>query len=567
MDQSHEAYNSSPFSAPIPAFAEPLAPYLKSRQEALRIRQALTAYVRSHIIFAENDPDDPDFHAKSHLTLSVPHDAVVGVKRIPPEITGLRREYLEALQANVDARKGYQAALDKHTTFSSERQQTAASKPRSDPSLDLAEYVKLLRDRRQNAKLQVFQRYLQELKERNRRRAESFVDIGKRPEVIVPPEMLCEESRSSSDAGDSVEDLMHRLEKAVIRAKTHFDREKELLEELKEQRALDEDPLPDSTPAAKATALQRTRDELVYWVEEKLVSAGSHEDSGSRPDLAPEDLEESVRLFEEQKAEVAKKYAEYVDARKAVLDAASRACQPIAVPSAPPSSRPTSIIQRKDASQEPQSLGPMDVLPYAEKNLLPLLKSQRALALQKFYLAGLLGKEKATSLRMLNRLRDESHLLPEFPIVANQPRSNRAAAALSSRHVPQFPEPNKKDEVIALADAWAFASDEAGICEDEFVGEKLTEGCESAQKAKQALDAVCRSLNQDTESTLPGNSKGKQGMGDVWPSEARMTRSRTKLERSEPQRKGPWAGLNGAEAGKNQSCKRAQAGKRRPEEH
>ncbi|PYI21982.1 hypothetical protein BO99DRAFT_400342 [Aspergillus violaceofuscus CBS 115571] len=531
-------------SEPIPEFAAPLAPYLKSRQEAFRIRQALTAYVRSHIIFAENDPDYPELNANSHLNLSVPHDAVIGVEPIPPEITGLRRQYLEALQANVAARRQYQAAVEKQNAYELQQQQRATEAPQCDPSQDLSEYVKLLRERRQLAKLQVFQRYSQELKERNRRRTESLEDSYKK--LGVPPELLERINQPASNAGDRVEELMHRLEKAVIRAKAQFDREKELLEESKAQTNFDEGSLSANiTPAARKAALQRTRDELIHWVEEKLVSAGSHEDSGSRLDLAPEDFEESTRLFEEQKAEVAQQYAEYVEARKALLDAASRACQPLTVPSLPLSNRPTSITQKNDASPEPQSLNPMDVLSYTEKNLLPLSKSQRAIALQKFYLSGLLGKEKATSLRVLHRLRDESHLLPEFPMPANQPRSNRAAATASLRHANNFAEPTNKDEVISLAEAWAFASDEAGISEHEFVEQKLAEGYESVQNAKQELEAVARMLNQSDESTMRDDQKGKQDNGDVCASEGRMTRSRTKLEQREAQPKGPWAGLNG----------------------
>ncbi|PYH47593.1 uncharacterized protein BP01DRAFT_421876 [Aspergillus saccharolyticus JOP 1030-1] len=528
---------TSSSSTPIPAFAEPLAPYLKSREEAFRIRQALTAYVRSHIIFAENDPENPELYAKSHLTLSVPGEAVSGVERIPPEVTGLRREYLEALQANIAARREYQSAIEKQKACRSQRRQKAVEVPQCNPSRDLGEYINLLRERRRNAKLQVFQRYLQELKERNRRRAENFEDSVKRLELVVPPELLDDESQLSSNTGENVEELMHKLEKAVIRAKTQFDREKELLEELKAQRNLDEDSLPSNiTPATKVLALQRTRDELVHWVEEKLVSAGSHEESGSRLDLAPEDLEESARLCEEQRAEVAQQYAEYIEARKAALDAASRACQPIAVPPVPPSTRPTSIIPKKDVAPAPRSLSPMEVLSYTETNLLPLSKGQRAVSLQKFYLSGLLEKEKTNTLRMLNRLRDESHLLPEFPI-PDQRRSNRAAAPASFRQVVNGPEALKKDEIIALAEAWAFASDEAGMNVHEYVEQKLAEGNETIQDARQALEAVCRTLNQDVESTDGNGSEGSQTTG------VRMTRSRSKLERREVQPTGGWNDL------------------------
>ena len=82
----------------IPPSAKPLAPYLRSCQEVLRIRQALTLQLQSHIVSANgNDGSDPNHvtNPASHLSLVVPNQANTNVTRIPSEVTGVRKEYLK----------------------------------------------------------------------------------------------------------------------------------------------------------------------------------------------------------------------------------------------------------------------------------------------------------------------------------------------------------------------------------------------------------------------------------------------------------------------------------------
>ncbi|PWY73710.1 hypothetical protein BO70DRAFT_364625 [Aspergillus heteromorphus CBS 117.55] len=532
-------------SAPsyIPEVAKPLAPYIKSRQEILRIRQALTVYLRSQIEFADDDPDHPGCYSQSRLSLMVPHDAVVDVKRIPPELTGLRRKYLEALQANVAARREYQSVVEKTSPVNqqTDKEKEKPEQPAPDPSSALQEYLGLLRDRRRHAKLQVFEHYLKEIKQRDTVKPEDLEETGAGYRQLTPPGDLGD-SQHESKTRDNIEELMDKLERAVIRAKGQLEREKGLLEELKAQRA--SDPPGEIPPAVKLKALQRTRDELVQWVEEKLMAVGNSETSTGAHDLRPEDLEESARLLEDKKAQIAEQYAAYVDARKRLLDAASRACQPIApVPTKPPT-RPSSMVQEKKAPGDVSSLDPLRVLSFTSDVLQPLSKSQRALALQRSYLSGMLAKEKASTLRILNRLSDESHLLPEYPILARQPRFKHAAAALASRQGTN-PEPAKPDEILAMAEAWAFASDAAGANEQEYVEHKLEEGMEMAQEAGQVLQGVYNLLNQDLEDALREGAEGGAGESDIWLSEARMTRSQAKSHRSQSAAKGPWVGLNG----------------------
>lgn len=535
-----------PYSPPtpthIPPFLKPLAPYVKPRQEALRIRQALTLYLRSLIVFAD-ETDNPG-NAHSHLALCVPTDAVEDVKRIPADLTGLRREYLKALEANTAARKGFRAVSEDIAAL--RRQRSSKTRPAEiadpqEPGADLQDYLLLLRDRRRHAKLQVFQHYLEEFSQQEAPGPEE-IEAGEDPSQRLPlPENTNTDAPDGDGAGTDLDELVHKLERAVVRARTQLDREKQLFEKAKAQHDSRGVGGPGkSSPAATVRALQRTRDELVQWVEDRLVGGGDPDESLVQ-DLPPEEIEEARRLLEHQKLQISEQYAAYLQARRELLDAASRACQPIAVTSKP-SSRPT--YRKEAAAEEVQPPDPVDVLSFASENLVPLSKSQKALALQKSYLSGLLAKEKSTTLRALHRLSDESHLLPEYPILARQPRFKNAVAALNSRSQPQSSDHTKSDDAVSLAEAWAFAAEAAAANERDYVRQKVALGTEVARDARRTLGEVYNTLHQDLDEVMQEGTERGAETSDIWTSEARSTRN-VGGTRAEKRPKGPWAGLNG----------------------
>lgn len=530
----------------IPPFVKPLAPYVKSRQEALRIRQALTSYLCSLIVFA--DDLNTSNHAQSHLALCVPTDAVEDVKRIPPDLTGLRKEYLKALQANVAARKGLRAVSEDIAALRRQRSSKTHPAEFADPQApgaDLQDYLQLLRGRRRHAKLQVFRHYLEELRQQEASGIEE-VGTGADPtQHLLLPENTDTDASDRDDTNTDLDGLVHKLERAVVRARAQLDREKQLFEEVKTQHDSRETATQgEPSPAAKAEALQRTRDELVQWVEERLVSGGDPDESLVQ-DLPPEEIEEAQRLLEQQKAQIAEQYSAYCQARRDLLDAASRACQPVAVTS---KSQPRPTYRNEIPAEDLQPPNPVDVLSYASETLVPLSKSQKALALQKSYLSGLLAKEKSSALRALRRLSDESHLLPEYPILARQPRFKHAVAGLNSRNQPQ---PNsdrdQSDEVVSLAEAWAFAADAASANERDYVQQKIALGTEVARDARSTLGEVYDTLNQDLDEVMRDGAEHETDVSDIWASEARSMRGTgiSSGARLDKRSKGPWSGLNG----------------------
>jgi hypothetical protein len=496
----------------IPPVVKQLAPYVKSRQEALQIRQALTYYLRSFVVF-NDQPNDP---AQSHLSLCAPTDAVADVNRIPTDLPGLRKDYLKALAVNVAARKEFASASE--NVASLRRQRATPNRPNDElqePGAELRDYLALLRDRRRHAKLQVFQQYLEEIKSRD---TGDLGDIGIEGGQSVLPEVDAEGQNSN---GTELDELVHSLERAVVRAKTQLDRQKQLFEKTKAQHDFRPKSQTNVSPDAKAHALQKTRDELVQWVEERLVGQGNPDESLLQ-ELPPEEIEAAQQDLEDRKAQIAEQYTVYLQARRELLDAASRACQAVNV--APkPSSRPNKP-DLVPAEIPPPT--PIDILSYANENLVPLSKSQKSLALQTSYLSGLLSKEKFTTLRALNRLSDESHLLPEYPFQARRPKH-----ALNPRAKTQ-PEQDS-DEVVSLAEAWAFASDAAGVSGRDYVQSKLALGTEVAQDARRTLIDVYGILNQDLDEVIDPRrdaSISTRGRGG---------------SRIEKRLKGPWVRLDG----------------------
>ena len=540
----------------VPPFAKPLTPFIKTRQEALRIRQALTLYLQSQIVFTDDDVST-SANCHAHLSLCVPHDAVVGVKRIPLELSGLRREYLKALQENVAAMQEYKA-ISGHGDVASgpmvsevkvkakSADATREGQENNGSSAVLQEYIAFLHDRRLYEKLQVFQHYLNKLSERGG----SLLDIagtgGDQHERLRRPgidENATQDNGRANKAEEDLEELVFTLEKAVIRAKTQLDREKELLKELKGRWELSGETRNDVSSATRITALRRTRDELIRWVEEKLVASGGDDDGPLLQDIPQDDGHDSASLIEEGKRQIEEQYAAYIKARKSLLETVSVALQPTTNGGTTVSSPSLPGVTRQSLAPSRSKLG--DLLLYTSEVLHPLTKVQRSLALQKSYLSGLLAKEKLTARRILDRLSSESHLLPEYPLLARQPRFKHIATAIGPRSRQRSEQQlHKADEIVSHAQAWAFASEAARMNEREYVEQKTGLGGEMADSAHETLKEVYEILNQNLDEVTRDKDE-EHDTQDIWATDLRLTRYQTRQPRGERRVKGPWSGLNG----------------------
>lgn len=519
---------------PVPQFAKPLAPYIKSRQEVLKIRRALTLYLRNQVVFSEAN-------AGSHLSLSTSYN-VVGAKRTPKEITGLRKEYLRAVQEHAAAKKEYDDLVQEAANRKKEAE--PPTKQRLGNGQELQTYRALLHDRRRREKLQIFHHYLEEL-DRKQAARPNYLNVQGDQKSNSTFEIFGGEVTqghgSQRENGEDLETIIHNLEKAVVRAKQQLDSEKNLLEGLKQSSKgnAGKGPSGSADNSVKVEALQRTRDELVSWVEEKLATSSSEELDQTDDDEIPD----SARSSEDQKAEIKEHYEAYIEARKRLLASASMA------PPQAPINETTEHKELDDSGMRRRTTceGSVSFLPYANDILLPLYKAQKALGLQKSYISAVMAREKFNTCRTLDRLNDESHLIPSYPILAKQPRFQHAVTAIKSRSLGSIsPERSDvtEDEVVSHAQAWAFASEAARGNTSDYIEERTTLGFEAADNAEEVLKEVYDIMNQDHSKTVRGHEEDKQDETDIWTTDVKPGKGTGRPARpSKP--KGPWSGLNG----------------------
>ncbi|PGH18488.1 hypothetical protein AJ80_04458 [Polytolypa hystricis UAMH7299] len=528
-----------------PPFARSLAPYIKPREEAVRIRRALTLYLKAQVILSDDA-------SASHISLCGPHGDVGAVKRIPLELNnGLRAQYLKALQANLVARREYNEVVQQITD--QKKDINHSNDENDDANKDkvqvLQTYLSLLQSRREHGKLQIFQHYLGELNAMDAAKSGYLAITEDRSQLygpilgVFPHEQIPGNGAPTGPASD-VEDLIYELEKAVIRAKRKADAEKRLVEKLKSQSQRGRGDGDGDVPLhVKLTAMRRTRDELVRWVEETLVTSTDdgeaiEEEADSTAD------EDAARSMEDLRLQIQEHYASYINARTALLHALSAASRPL-----PSESRNNpGRTQTPPTVQHNAATGISLLFPYISNSLLPLSKAHKAPAGQKSYLSTILVKEKEKACQILDRLQDESHLLPEYPMLAKDPRFKRAVAAINPRQLLSAPalQNTATSEIVTRAEAWAFAAQEAGVATKAEIEENLSHGDEMTKNAGETLQEIYEIMNQDYDEATRVDDEGEKEEGkDIWASDANKARNRVRYSRTEKQPKGPWSGLNG----------------------
>lgn len=533
----------------IPSFATPLTPYLKSRRETLRIRQALTLYLKSLLTYEDlnGDVSKRTGCQGSHLDLCLPSDCIIGVKQIPPEIKGIRRNYLEALRRNLAAKQEYSLLVEKIQKNTPQITPESA-RVTSIPTLD--DYVRLLRARRQYERLQVYSHHLDEIVKDTIHASDGdhlpLNDASRRWQSRLADLRGLESARADSERSPQVENLVLKLEQAVIQAHKQLDREKRLLRELK---AMSESSPgspgnPGLSPAVRLAALRRVRDGLVQWVEEKLSASSSGKPVPGSYDQGA--IGEYSQQAGELKRQIKDRYAGYVRARAALVGAISAGVT-IAGP-LPVDVERTSTVPPKTFDKPGSTFnhGSIVSLAYAEGVLLPLAKSHQSLTLEKTYLAQLLDKEKQFAHDMFARLRDESHLLPEYPVLSGQERFKHVARKKSTSRAQPMDE-SGGDPIMRHARAWEFAFTAARSQELEHVEQKTMTGNEFVDRAYETVRELYDTLNEHfDEDQLADHFDGSQDgdESDIWTMESKAAQPRCRTY-SKGTHAGPWAKVNG----------------------
>ncbi|RAO72722.1 uncharacterized protein BHQ10_008734 [Talaromyces amestolkiae] len=526
----------------IPPSAKPLAPYLRSRHDVLRIRQALTLHLQSHIVWDDNDGSDQSHvtNPASHLSLVVPNHANTSVKRIPSEVTGVRKEYLKALQENLAVKSEYNDLFDRITSRKTVSKSPADSNsvPSTTPSQEVfSHYFDLLRERRRYERLQLFDIHLKEWAATS----EPPTEDGSRHHLRLDGLMI-ERNGWTKGSSDNVQALISKLEKTVVRAKAKLAREQHLLKQLHDLQASTR-PASDAV-GRKFLALQRTRDELVQWVEEKLAITNTEDDTMNQLEYdngttSAETVQLAVAGY---KTRIQEQYVAYVKARQSLLDALSGLSQPSkSAANIPPAQKASEVAGKNENIEE---WGSIDVFRNVSEHILPASKYQKSMALHRSYLIGMLAKEKTNLKHTMDRLSQESHLLPEYPILARQPKF-RHITPTASTGISKDHKAGKQDEIVERAQAWAFAAEAARSSDSDYIQQRIEHGAEMADTASEQLQQIYNILHQ--EQSVRNEDKGDpaQQESDIWTAEVQPRKARVKRNEKIETTKGPWSALDG----------------------
>ncbi|KAL7629362.1 hypothetical protein AAE478_000882 [Parahypoxylon ruwenzoriense] len=492
-------------------------------------------------------PRDQVIAVRQHLTHDLARSLGTDQLRIPlslvdPDTTvtpseslqGIYREYTEAVRRNVAIRAEFAKLREEHDAAITSLPSPPQKEDVNARLLGLQLEVNALEQ--EHEKLKVVDKYSEEL-DRLPAAAPDFLDPdvmfkGCTPLPELPRELMAGFTKDRDAPNREIQELLSRLQKAVLRNKLLAQREKQNFEKLKAKNPIDPGNLP---PEAQLHALNAVKDSLINWIETMLTKAGGDEDepdseSPSKPSVPKQEKFDR----EAHMAKVQKDYEHHVELRKEIIDLTAQLKQ-LKV------ERPQ---EQRQASQEHvlSSTGSEAFLltPYLEK-LQAISREQKGLIQEKSHINTILAKQQEEFNKMMSHLVEESHLLQKYPSkkADKQPKPSFSEAIKES----------SKSNVTSQIEPWISAANSAQIATLETVFEKVEEGQAAADDAMQALDEVRKLLNKEVELEEP-REEPETAERDMWIGEddgkdgARVRRNRGK-KTEKPKGESIYAKLDG----------------------
>lgn len=433
---------------PLPKeVAEALQPYIKTRQEVEHVRRGLQASFPVSTL---------DTARKSYSETPEPGG-----------LTGVRKAYLQALQA-------HRVAQERYDALKTELEQLSRSEPtpggaQGNTTAFLTEsYVPLIRQRERRRKLAIVEKTLAKITAAGGDTVvESFDKVAKREvgELPHPPSTSGYADRELESDYD-----LTRLKKAILSTK----RELEEHEELSAQaNGIAEG---DINPHADLKALQKTHSELTAWMENQLAmisDVDSTKDGSSSTYSAAENSAGEEAAF--SLSDIENLYKQYLDSRQRLLRVVSHQERQDSSPSSSPdtarrrSTSPTTPTTTTTTLDSDHSLpAPSElILPYLSR-LTSTKQTSQSLTQQTTHLRRQLTIAETQTQDILTRLADESHLVqPEH----HHHRRRGGGGA-----------PQGQD--------WREAAEEAREATVNIVKKRVESGNAFAEQAVQTLESI-----------------------------------------------------------------------------
>ncbi|RGP75434.1 hypothetical protein FLONG3_5687 [Fusarium longipes] len=496
----------------IETFQKTLDPFIKPREQVNYIRRVLALHLGS---CSHGGP------VKQPVSLA---DTAADITPDPCS-KGFYKEYIEALKANVDARRKYEDAAQSHLTSSATMQDSSSSNEL------LEERLSLLKLQSKQSRLSAVQSHLDVLMQKPAA-APEFIDpedvfheaasLPKVPKEVVNS-LVAQQSVKKTDLTEQVA----QLEKTVLRAKLLLKREEQLLRETR----ANAQSIPDVVSnGVRLHALNTTRNELIHWIETELGKAGDEEggeESGSKSHAQSTADQATIN---EQLVTIKEKYSKYLSSRRFLLSSVGEKFDSSAAPVLAPSTA-------KQLAEEPEpASGTYLLTPYIE-TLLALSKKQRAMIAQKVHVNTTLAKEIKDDCQSLGHLEEESQLLPSH---STAPESRRRSV------LGEFLTSGERSGLTGKVQPWVLAADSAKIVTLENVAEQIEGGQLALENSMQTLQEIDQLLGQVEETQKEARVGTPED--DVWleagpksPSKARKHTERGSTEQS----KDVWSSLHG----------------------
>ena len=515
----------------LEAVQKVLQPYVRPREEVAHIRRILTLHLGSGFKDGGASLTEPLSLTKSSEVPSYPQEA-----------RGTYREYLEALSANIKARREYETLLQKHSHPGSPPLETAETQPNY-----LLHHIASLKIQKKQEKLKVEEKNLDYLRQKPAA-SPDFLDHqrlfrGCRPLPNVPTEVVnslaVEQTSENVAPSRSVQlnkDLIDSLEHRTFQTKLSLKHEESLLDKAKVP--LTGMQSEDISPEAKLHALNASRTELINWIETELGKASSSGDGGIdkvEPAAGQDaiqarrerDLADRTNLLNQQLASIKGKYAKYLSERKALLElvttqlhntlpsASSFNFPAITTSSFPPTitakavsvsvspERPSTTTTQ--ATSETKTAVPITdhLLTPTLSHLLHLSHDHKGLLAHKAHTATLLSKQLKENTQALDHLAEESQLLPSqlrSSTILSAPPATVAAVAAAAAAVAALQEDHSDDSSTArmsdMIKPWVSAAEAAKIATFETVAQKIEEGQTALEGAVSKLAEADRLLGR-----------------------------------------------------------------------
>jgi hypothetical protein len=481
--------------AAVQRLQESLSPYIKQRRETTEIRRVLASHLNSGLHLVE-----PNTLSTVPQPLSLVGSSL-GFGPAPYGIKGIHKEYLRHARANVKARREY-AQIGKERQEDSTREE-----PGADAQSSLELFLELVRQQHKHDILSINQSYIDTLAKWPAASIQHLdpkvvlKDVGSLPQV--PSEVLQIPGMQQDTGGADLRVLVDNLEKSVLRAKLLLKREQKLLSKFRTDNNMEK-----HDHASRLQALGTARNELINWIETELSQAGDTTADSDESHRASEGL--GQEYINSQLASINRQYVQYVNSRRSLVTAVSDNLVTKVAGTVEENDEKLSAIEDLTASNCTSQI----TLPYLE-SLLALSNQQKALAQQKSYLTISLAKQLKEASQGLDRLADESHLLPAYPVpIQPLPRRGLDVTGSFASDISTY----EKPDFARHARAWAYSSESAATHTKATILDKLEGGSSSIDNSRHIFLELRHLLGEDAEDpdmgkTAPGNMAERT---DIW---------------------------------------------------